>query len=358
MLNSRTIAPGSNVIGTPFGGIHWLWDLRQTTLADTGSRAHGLFPAGFADGGLGGVTPEYGSVYWGLVGFSATASAARWLGRTNDAVEWEAMERELLAAFRSAAALDRRTDRFGNVYLPMKVGDTSTATPPQTANWGILDAQGIGHLFSLDDTLVNGTLRMLRGELVEGLPPNTGWLKDGLWPFFGTLEAIAHLYQREDSVAADLLYAIAQHASPTGTWVEEQLPHAVGTRTTGDASNATASALFVKLVRRMLLLERDSTLEMFAGIPPEWYRAGAHCEVRGIPTLFGACTFRLDVAPDNSRVTVIVRPLQNGAFQGTGVLHLANMHRAGFTVRQGKPAPQTVQFPPGKGVRLVLTRPR
>lgn len=338
-------------------GVRWLWNLRQSTLTNPRTSSYGLFPPGFADGGLGGLTPEYGSVYWGLVGLSSTASAARWLGRTSDAVQWEAQFRELLGTFRNAAARDQRADRFGNPYLPMMVGDTSTATPPQKANWGILDAQGLGNIFSLDDTLVNGTLRMLRGETVEGLPPNTGWLKDGLWPFFGTLEALAHLYQREDSIAAELLYAIANHASPTGTWVEEQLPRTLGTRTTGDASNATASALFIKLIRRMLILERDSTLELLAGIPPEWYRAGAHFEVREIPTLYGRCTFRLDVARDDSRITVIVRPLRNGASEGIGVLHLENLQRAGFTVRQGRAAPRTVHFPPAKGVRLVLTRP-
>lgn len=337
-------------------GNRWLWGLRESTLGDPRSLAHGLFPPGFADGGLGGVTPEYGSVYWGLAGLAATANAARWIGRTEDANLWDDYFFELLASFRRSAARDRRTDQFGNLYLPMMVGDTARSTPPQRANWGIIDAQGVGNVFGLEDSLVTGTLRMLRAVTDEGLAPNTGWLNDGLWPFFGTLEAIAHLWQREDSIAADLLYAIANHASSTWTWVEEQLPRRLGTRTTGDASNATASALFIKLVRRMIILERDSTMDLLAGIPPEWYRAGAHMEVNDVPTLFGRCAFHLDVAHDDSRVTIILRPLHDGATQGTGILNLKNLIKAGFTLRQGKPAPPSVQFALTKGVRLVLTR--
>jgi hypothetical protein len=338
-------------------GNRWLWDLRQGTLNDPGSPSCGLFPAGFSDGGLGGVTPEYGSVYWGLVGLASTASAARWLGHDDDAARWESQYRDLLGSFRNAAARDQRVDQFGNPYLPMKVGDTSTTSSPQTANWGIIDAQGVGNIFSVDDSLVVGSLRMLRGVTVEGLPPSTGWLRDGLWPFFGTLEAIAHIYQREDSIATELLYAVANHASPTWTWIEEQLPRSMGTRTSGDCSNATASALFIKLIRRMILLERDSTMEMLAAVPAEWYFPGAHLEVKGIPTLFGRCTFRLDVAKDDSRATIIVNPMVEGSIHGTVALQLSNLRRAGFTARQGKAASETLRFPSDRGVRLVLTRP-
>lgn len=339
-------------------GMRWLWDLRSSTLKDPRTVSYGLFPPGFSDGGLAGLETEYGSVYWALAGLSATAQAARWLGHNDDAAQWEDHFRELLKTFRRAATRDQHTDRSGNPYLPMKVGDTSATTPPQMANWGILDAQGLGNIFPLEDSLVRGTLRMLRADTREGLPPNTGWLKDGLWPFFGSLEAIALLYQQEYDAATELLYAIANHASPTWTWVEEQLPRELGTRTTGDASNATASALFIKLIRRTIILERDSTMDLLAGIPAGWYHAGAHMEVKGLPTLFGRCTFRLDVARDTSRVTIIVNPLLDGAAHGTVVLSLQQLKQAGFLIRQTKTAPDSLRFASGKGVRLVLTRPR
>jgi hypothetical protein len=58
-----------------------------------------------------------------------------------------------------------RQDREGNQYLPMKVADTSKTTPPQ-ANWGIIEAQGFGQLFALDDALAVGTLKMLQFSLI------------------------------------------------------------------------------------------------------------------------------------------------------------------------------------------------
>lgn len=338
-------------------GIRWLWDLRRSTMTTPRPLFYGLFPPGFSDGGLSGIEPEYASVYWGLVGLSSASNAARWLGHNDDASRWSGYFDELLASFRNAASRDQRTDRFGNPYLPMKVGDTSATTPPQLANWGILDAQGLGHIFPADDPLLRGTLRMLRADTSEGLPPNTGWLKDGLWPFFGSLEAIAHLYQRDNDAATDLLYAVANHASPTWTWVEEQLPRGAGTKTTGDASNATASALFIKLIRRMIVLERDSTMDLLAGVPAGWYRAGAHMEVKGIPTLFGQCTFRLDIAADSSRATLIVNPMRDGAAQGTVLLATHALKQAGFTMRQGKPAPDVLRFASDKGFRVVLMPP-
>jgi hypothetical protein len=339
-------------------GIQWLWDLRRSATNNSRAVSYGLFPPGFSDGGLSGIEPEYGSVYWGLVGLSSASNAARWLGHNDDAARWNGYFNELLTSFRNAASRDQRIDQYGNPYLPMRVGDTSATTPPQLANWGILDAQGLGQIFPADDPLVCGTLRMLRADTREGLPPNTGWLKDGLWPFFGTLEAIALLHQRDYDAATDLLYAIANHASPTWTWVEEQLPREVGTKTTGDASNATASALFIKLIRRMIVLERDSTMDLLAGVPAAWYRAGTHMEVKSIPTLFGPCTFRLDIAADSSRATLIVNPMRNGAAQGTVLLTTRALKQAGFTMRQGKPAPDILRFAPEKGLRLVLMPPR
>jgi hypothetical protein len=141
-------------------GLEWLRKLREQTLVDPSSVSYRLFPPGFADGGLGGLNPEYGSVYWSLTGTHAAAEAAQWLGKTAEATKWKNFYEEILASFRKAAKRDVRQDREGNMYLPMKVADTSKTTPPQQANWGILEAQGFGQLFALDDSLVVGTLQV------------------------------------------------------------------------------------------------------------------------------------------------------------------------------------------------------
>jgi hypothetical protein len=337
-------------------GNRWLWALRQSTLNSPDIRSRGLFPPGFSDGGVGGVQSEYASVYWGLAGLAATAEAARWLGYNDEARVLEKQFNELRASFEVSAARDIRHDAFGNAYLPMQIGDSSASTPPQRAAWGPLDAQALEHIFDDVAPLLKSTLRMLRAETREGLPPNTGWLTNGVWPFFGSIEALAHLAAGEPDDANKLLYAVAQHASPTWTWVEEQLPHDLGVRTTGDGSNASASALFIMLIRNMVFLEHDTSMEMLTGIPPELYRPGAHTEVNDAPTMFGKCSFHLDVASDSSRVTIIVNPFSTGTASGTVAIDLHNIKRAGYAMRQRKPAPDLLRFNATKGVRLVLTR--
>jgi hypothetical protein len=336
-------------------GMEWLRKFREQTLDDQNSISYGLFPPGFADGGLGGLNPEYGSVYWALIGAKTAAEAAHWLGKDKEATTWRDLYAEMMISFRHAARRDLRKDRGGNWYLPMKVADTSRATPPQQANWGILDAQGLGNLFALDDSIVVGTLKMLQWEKKEGLPINTGWLKDGVWTFFGTLQAIAHVYQR-DYEAANLLYAIANHASPLGTWVEEQLPKDIGTRTTGDQSNATASALFIKLVRRMLVLERDNTLELLAGVPDEWFKPGAKIELNDIPTLFGRLQFRLNISPDGKLCHVHLHPGGNPSGEGGPVLFLGVLKRLGYRAEDGALLPDEQKLRWGQEARLTFKR--
>ena len=63
---------------------------------------------------------------------------------------------------------------------------------------------------------------------------------------------IAHDLAGNASRARELLYAFANHATPTGTWVEEQSLKGKGERTGGDVSDAEASAVFIYHVRRLL----------------------------------------------------------------------------------------------------------
>jgi hypothetical protein len=334
----------------------WLEQLRSTTLADSTSKGYGLFPPGFADGGLGGVEYEYGSVYWGLIGFKAGVEAARWVGKQNLAARWEKQFAELMSSFRNAARKDLRRDPGGNAYLPMKVGDTSRTTPAQQANWGMLDGQGIGNLFDPREELVTGTLGMLDRELVEGLPPSTGWLKDGIWPFFGTLQGIAETYQRNYKEAHRILYAVANHTSSLGTWVEEQLPRTLGTRTTGDGSNATASSLFIKLIRRLIIIERQDTLDLLAGIPASWYRPRAFLALNDAPTLFGHIQLRLRISDDGKRGTLIVTYPKTYCAAPV-VISLNSLRDAGYHSSHAGELPTTVNLRFGQSYRLAFGRP-
>lgn len=336
--------------------MEWVRAARSETMKDPASRFYGLFPPSFADGGVGGLNYEYASVYWALAAYRSAASAARWLGKQTQAREWERQEADLLKSFRMAAARDYRRDGAGNLYLPMRVADTSRSTPPQQGNWAILDGQGVVHLFDPADSLVRGSLAMLTSETREGLAPNTGWLADGLWPFFSTLQAITHVYQRQYAQAESLLYAVSNHASPLATWFEEQLPRDVGQKVTGDGSNATASALYVKLIRRMLMIEREDTLELFAAVPAWWYRPGATVAVNGAPSLFGPVTASVRISPDGVTGAASVTTPGSPRERGVTVLSLGPLRAQGYRASDGSSLPDVLVARPGQTAKITFTK--
>lgn len=322
-------------------GAEWIRATRESTLKDPASPSYGLFPPGFADGGIGGLEAEYGSSYWGMIGLRSAAKAAAMLGRADEEQGWNRAADEFMASFRKAAARDLRPDAYGNRYLPMKVGDASSTIVPQQANWGILDGQGIGHLFPRNDPVVTGTLAMLDSATKEGLPHSAGWLKGGVWPFFGALLGITHVYQKNNARAEDLLYAYANHASPLGTWVEEQLPKNEGTRTTGDASNATSSSLYILFLRHMLVLERKDTLDLLGAVPPPWYHPGARLHLEKLPTELGPLTLDMDIAADGTTGVLKIAPLDRAQNHVVRV-SLTHLKAAGFTRSDGTPLPEAM----------------
>ena len=277
--------------------VEWLRGERQKTLGDPSSASYGLLPPGFSDGGLGGLTSEYSGVYWSLIALRKSVEAAQWIGKKEDAGAWSQLYDEFLASFRNASTRDIRKDRYGNLYLPMKIADTSTSRPPQQASWGILEATVEG-VFDPNEPLVKGTLAMLDSDLREGLPISTGWLQEGVWPFFASIQAQVYLRARNFSRAHELLYAIANHASPAGTWLEEQMPATLGKRTGGDASDASASALFINQVRDMIALERGNSIVALEGIPDAWLSPGARLALNDVATRRGRLTLLLQISPD------------------------------------------------------------
>jgi hypothetical protein len=338
-------------------GVSWIRRANRSTLTDPASRYFGLFPPGFTDGGLGGLEAEYGTTYWGMIALRAAARSAASLGERDSARSWDRLASGIMSAFRTASARDARVDAHGNRYLPMLVGDTSSSFLPQQANWGMLDGQGIGHLFPYDDPLVTGTLAMLDAVSIEGIPRSVGWLKSGVWPFLGAMHGIAHAYQRNYGRARDILYAYANHASPLGTWVEEQLPKGEGTRTTGDASNATASSLYIKLLRRLLVMERGDTLALLEGLPAEWVRPGALLSLKGVGTEFGPLTLGLTISQDGRRAEIDVAPLPRGR-ECLLRLDLSALHDAGYVLPDGRELLPVHVAPGTASIRLSLVKSR
>ena len=338
-------------------GLEWVREQRAQTLSDPNSPNAGLLPAGFSDGGLAGVQPEYGSVYWSMISLREAARAARWLGETDDAARWDALFEEFHTSFRRAAARDVQRDAYGNLFLPVMVADTSTSRPPQQAQWGICQAVYMGRWFDPDDSLVIGTLAMLESEKSEGLPLNTGWLHGGVWGFFVGSPGPAHLWQENYREAQDLLYAYANHASHLGTWVEEQLPRDVGKRTAGDGSNASASAIYIAYVRRFIAMERESTIDILAGAPDEWYQPGSTIALDSVLTEFGPVTLNLTLSADGSAGSLFLAAVP-GAGETTGgpVVFLSKLKARGYRLENGRPLPERLKLEWGKELKLTFKK--
>ena len=188
-------------------------------MKDKNAVNYGLVPAGFSDGGLAKKTDEFTNVYWTLIGLKSAVHIAEQLNRNAEATLWQAKYDSMFTDFRKAAERSLRTDSCGNRAIPTFMTDSC---PIQKAQWAFCQAVYPGELFANDDPLMLGTMNMLRCHEREGLVYETGWQDQGVWNYFGSFYAHAWLWLGDDMKAAQTMYAMANHASPTLVWREEQ----------------------------------------------------------------------------------------------------------------------------------------
>ncbi|MCX7825918.1 MAG: hypothetical protein N2689_10215 [Verrucomicrobiae bacterium] len=140
-------------------GFAFIRQMRAMPAADAPNAR--LVPDGFSDGGLAGSTAEYTNIYWTMAGMRAAAEAARWLGETATAGDWQREYDDFCQTFRRAAERDMRADAHGNRCLPIRMTDADKV-PVQKAQWAFLHAVFPGKVFAADDPLVRGNMAMLR----------------------------------------------------------------------------------------------------------------------------------------------------------------------------------------------------
>jgi hypothetical protein len=333
-------------------GVDALRAARDSTLTTPGAANAGLLPAGFNDGGIADIAAEYSSIYWSITGLRATARAARRLGHADDAARCDRLATEFFEAFQRTSQRDMRTDPHGNRYLPVRVGLTGRDEVPQVAQWGVLEHHLFGEGLPLESELLRGTLAMLEAVESEGLPHSIGWMRDGLWVGFSSLYAHLPLLLGRHDKAADLLYAIANHASPLGSWVEEQSLKNAPPKTAGDQPHGWAATVFVRLAISMLACERADIVHLLLATPPEWLRAGAVNRLDRLHTTNGPLSLALNVSADGRRATFEVSPPPRGSF----LLHTRSLAAAGFRFEGQPVAPDTISLTPGKPTTVHFTR--
>ena len=272
---------------------------------------YGLMPAAFADGGIGSKRAEYTTPLWTLAGLKAVAESARRLEHKQDAANFQRVYDELMADFLRCYRRDKKVHPSGISYLPQWMAGSSDHVwnpqfegeppayrrlNPQSGTWALEQAIYPGELFAPDDEIVVEHCRLL-DELdnEEGVPQETGWLPyRALWNYQAAFAAETMLYAGHPDKAVDYLYGMANHASPTRVWREEQsLASSDNGDFVGDMPHNWASAEFVRLVRHVLVFERGETLELLPALPPEWLRPHAVVRVDRTPTRFGPVSLLL-----------------------------------------------------------------
>ncbi len=281
------------------GMVAFIQELRRRSKQNPNALNYGLMPNGFSDGGDAGLVAEYTNVLWNIVGLRAAIAGAKLLGKNEQAAAWQKEFDEMDGYFRKAINRDQRRDKHGNLYLPNLMGSDGKGTPAQ-GQWAFLHSIFPGKLYERNDPLVQGSLAMLDAEQVEGLPLGSGWVTDGVWPYFSHLQANAALWSGQGQKAAPLLYAVANHAAPVLNWWEEQSLRG-GTVVSGDMPHNWGSAEFVRQVRYMLVLERGQELHLFEGLPAEWTQPGMVTRMKDVLTEFGPISFVLAVSTDSKQ---------------------------------------------------------
>lgn len=331
-------------------GVAFIESMRNMPPADAPNAR--LVPDGFSDGGLAGSYPEFTNIYWTLAGYKSIIEAAAWLGKDRQAHQWQKQYDDFYAAFAKAAKRDMKVDRFGNKYIPTRMVDDQNVGA-QKAQWAFLHAVFPGRLFAAEDPLLVGTMAMLKTHERQGLVQDTGWIKGGLWNYFGSFYGHAWLWLGQGSKAADTLYAFANHASPLLVWREEQKPVGESEDYCGDMPHNWGSAEFIRLIRHLLVLERGRQLHLLEGLPSAWTQPGNRTQLSEMPTSFGPVSILLQVAEDGKSAKLTIEPPQRDRPEKI-VLHLGRFGAvaglpAGYELADG-----TVSIPTNQTVTLTL----
>jgi hypothetical protein len=315
------------------GAAGYIQQLRQRSREDGTPLDDGLNPPGEIDGGLsGGATgfkrPEFSNVHWNLLGLRAFIQAAHWLGKEDSAALWQKEYDDLNATFRKAATRDMLKDRHGNSYVPIFMANEGKELP-QRAQWTFCHAIYPGQIFAKDDPLVASTMAMLEATEREGMVYGTGWDATGIWNYFASFYGHAWLWEGNGRKAAEVLYAFANHASPTLVWREEQSLQGEKFKKVGDMPHNWASAEFIRLTIHLLALDRGDELHLLEGLPAEWIKPGSVTRLRGVATPFGPLTMDLRISTDGRTANLHLEPLADPTCRKVVV------HLAGWTTAAG-----------------------
>ena len=288
--------------------------LRGLAMKDSTKLYYTLLPDGNIDGGIQHGN-DYSNTEWCLGGMKWAINAAKWLGKNEEAAEWQKEYDDFYAKFMAKATKDIRKDSLGNPYLPVMINNEQNQLP-QRGQWAFCQSVYPGQVFDTDSTahrIAKETVDMLGYHKVEGMVYTTGWMDGGLWTYFTSFYAHALQWLGEGSQVPQLLYDFGNHSSPTMVWREEQKPQGMGNDEVGDMPHNWASAEFIRMVVHMIQLDHGNDLHLFESFPKQWARAGAVTKLNEIRTPFGRINLTFTVNGSGDAAKLHLRFLDNVA---------------------------------------------
>jgi len=306
--------------------------LRAEALKDPSKSYYGLLPNGNVDGGIQHGN-DYSNTEWCLSGMKWAIKAARWLGKTAQADEWEKDYNNWFNFFVDKARKDIRKDEKGNTYLPVMINNEQNHEA-QRGQWAFCQSVYPGQIFDENPEVkqwAEQTVDMLTDHREQGLVISTGWMTDGLWTYFSSFYGHAMQWLGKTKGIPQLLYDFANHSSPTMVWREEQKPNGKGNEEVGDMPHNWASAEFVRMVIHMLQIDRGNDLHVFEALPKQWTKPGDVTKLNGIRTPFGRINLQLTVNNTGDKATMQLSFLDAGNLPNNVVVHKDNWTGTGGT---------------------------
>jgi hypothetical protein len=337
-------------------GVAGIRGLRDLTLTHPDAPYYGMFPPGFSDGGILDIGAEYSSVYCAITGLRSAERIAQKLGHPKEAAEFRQLSDEFETAFEKNRKRDQRRLPNGTVYLPVRVGFKGADPIPQLTQWAFMDAHLNGEgWITADHEIVKGTLALLESVEKQGMPVSMGWMPGGNWPGMGLFYGFQSLITDRPDKTADVLYAMANHASRVGTWVEEQSLVGDPLKLAGDQPHNFAAAMMVHLPASMLAYDRMNVVHLLGSVPREWLKAGAINRLDKWHTGAGIVTLALTVSADGKTASLKVDPIIRADKQIKILLHTQSLELAGFTAPAGTKE-HVIEVVAGQPLALSFTR--
>ena len=280
---------------------------------------------------------------WSVYADRCSLEAAKILQKDDDIAElkntFETAYKDLLVA------LDRGSIKEKDYrWIPGVPGKTTGSC------WGALNSVLPCGLLPPDHELITGTLRKIEANISQGGQPiHTGWMADGAWVAI-TLDNIAevHLSRGNGDAAVKYLYSTLNHATPLYTWCEERGQEPGTSKCSGDRQHLWTPVAVVRIIRDMMVMEKDDGLELASGTAREWLGSGKKVGIDSACTHFGEVSYNMKYDSSRFRVTGEVIFEEKSSAMWT-VLHLRLPD--GLKVKSVDPESKAKVLPDGSGLR-------